>query len=221
MLSKSGMELNDIWAKQARLIEGNDEATRSAERNASSGDPEARERWIHQLKRSGRHAEAARAALSPYIDQFHKHQDAAVHHNAKEHTSSDIISQNHHANKSSDAAMKMDDVANDLHDLAREHGVHPHELLPQRKDEPVGHHLGRLSRFYGEWSMGHKDPDRTSFGGGDQSVFHDKDRAEGFRAAVDHHHPHLSTEIEQHTPHWSDSPRWHVFYKPKGEKKSS
>lgn len=70
-LSRGGIELNEIWHRQVQLVES-DERIRSLERRVQGepGDAGARHRLVTELRRAGRHEEAAAHQLQPHAQQF-------------------------------------------------------------------------------------------------------------------------------------------------------
>ena len=211
--SRNSAGIRQVLYQQKLLVES-DRDLRDLERKAEAGDISSQNRLPSAYRRAGQHAKAAQASLRDQIDLFQKHQDDAIHHNAEELKASDIVSKNHHANKAQKSGLRMDTVAADLRWQAKEHGVAGYHLLPPKKDEPVGHHIGRLSRLYGEWHFGHKNPERKTFGGGDSTLLRDENDARELAHGIGHHHPHLHVSIgNDHDIHGSSY--WYVNYKPK------
>lgn len=73
MLSRGGFELNEIWAKQAQLVEA-DTRLRNAERTfkADPGETRHRERYVAELRRAGDHDAADHHELDHHVHAYQK-----------------------------------------------------------------------------------------------------------------------------------------------------
>jgi hypothetical protein len=69
MLSRSGFELNEIWHRQAQLVE-DDARTQNLRRRLNSGDEDARRPLVSALRRVGDHDEADKLHLYHHAKAF-------------------------------------------------------------------------------------------------------------------------------------------------------
>jgi len=128
-LSRGGFELNEIWASQANLVEM-DLRLRKLEREASTGDPEARERHRQALLRLGpeHHAELIRAGHSGDVMAHHVREHAKAAQEYEKSRDAD--------GKPSDSGWRNEaETRNAIRQHHREHGDHPADHVKRGENE--------------------------------------------------------------------------------------
>ena len=166
-LSRSGFELNEIWAKQVNFVEA-DERIRSLEREASTGDPEAKEQYRQALLRLGpsHHDDLIRAGHSGDVMAHHvrEHADALAVYNKAREAGHDL----------SDSAQREREVKWAIRNHHREHGDHPADHVKRGKDETPRQFGDRLRALTLTNSTVYP-PGRSEHGHGMISYEHDED----------------------------------------------
>jgi hypothetical protein len=130
VFTRSGLDLSEQWSRVAHLCEMDDEVRR-LERASRSGDPEARERYLTALKRTGQNG----AALKHLIDAHRDHLrgwDAAEDDAAREHH-----------------AKAMFAARSAAHEFAERHGLHLADHISREDGESPYKFLTRAVHLHG------------------------------------------------------------------------
>ena len=143
-LSRSGLELGEIWAQQEAALVEADERLRHRQRAAASGDPQEQARYIRELRRAGKHDEADAHALAPHVKRFVDASTALHKHDKRAHDHLEgpeaAFNQQHYTHQESSREQlhkKMKEAREALHhrtaNALREHG----KLSPLHKAKGV------------------------------------------------------------------------------------
>lgn len=142
-LSRSGLELNEIWYQQANMLEA-DERIRSLERkhHANPADEGTREAYIRALRQRGDHDSADAVLLRPHAQRF---ADAVQRVSAASKKRDDHID----AGADPHTLGKLDDAHDKaMHDAGSAHGVYTHfvsKALHERGDGNPLHNVDNAS----------------------------------------------------------------------------
>lgn len=170
-LSRSGLELNEIWAKQALMLEA-DERLRELERRwRETGSPEDRAAYARASARTGRHREF----MAPFAKEFHSALNAWTQAKPSEMGEEGPLRQRFHR------------AREEMHRAAKDLGLHEnpgHYLPPGNKSHdthrPDYHsHAWELGFLHGRSGGGY------SLGG---ASFPTPAQRDAFLSSLHHHH---------------------------------
>jgi len=130
-LSRSGFELNEIWARQQASLTEMDASIRTLERaHSAGGSPRSRELLAHAYARAGRGRDAAQLFAEPHIEAH----DEAARKWESTYSDEDRKAKEGHATK--------------IHNIAIKHGVRTGAIIPPRPEETPSDHAHRVIRYF-------------------------------------------------------------------------
>jgi len=194
ILSRSGLELNEVWAKQAVLIEA-DIQLRHAERDArtNQGDAQAQHRYDAALGRYGTHQQRAER-IAPAMDTYSEARRASIE-------AYNRLSQQGNTRENRERREQADEALGHarkaVHDHAQRLGDPAGAFLKPRKDEEAHvHHIERIAAL-------HHEKGRTGKGANEKVHFFENGRdGDEFHAALKHHYGDgYETEVRSRKEH--------------------
>jgi len=180
ILSRSGIDLNEIWQHQVRCIEADEDIRRRQRRAAAEpGDVAAQEGHRRSLLRSGRHDEYMHPHMERYKQAFKAYEDARNVLSRKGNWP-DLREKRDKAKAAHDEAQKV------AHEHATHTGRPAGSYLHPEKDEPHFAHMERVARLH---DRGGYTWDQDTSGRQEKIHFFDDEKnRDHFQKALTHHY---------------------------------
>jgi len=211
-LSRGGLELNEIWAKQALLVERDEDNRRLERRWRESGDPNDAAAWHRAMTRSGHGHEAAHAILANPMHSF-------VAHHRKAAETFDKISNAYNTYDSSNPKHKK--LGQQIKQWEKEHGAHHTQMREAgHKAKALATHAGLDTSDHFAHHLPEPKTDEDHKRNLDAAIkFHDEKHERG-RRTIFHTHRHAASmgseddarklvkTIKRYDPHAGVDDRW-------------